>query len=702
MLIRGVTSDDARAFLTSTLQSERRMAWFRLIAFASGTLLFLLLDRDPSAGIPALLHPLLGCSWAYAIAVLVFEPHRRLSARLSTRLTTGIDLGLTLLWILATGGVASPWALAIYPVIVTASLRHPPSESMCIALFGLGGHLAVAATLDQLGSHGERLVVDALFIIITAVAGAAITHERLGRLKSRMRLLDLTQQVAQIGTWELLLPRHELSASDELYRLFGVDPANFVLTRESFLELLHPDDRAAADRAIDAALHEGKPFRHDHRIIRPDGTQRWLHCRGHIIKGRDGTVAEIVGFAQDVTEMRELHDQVLLSAKLASIGTLASGVAHEINNPLAYAANNLALLERELDAARSSLPADLLAKLKPALASARHGMARVTDIVVGLRTFARRDDRQSSNVDLARAVDLAIEIASHEITHRARLVREYRDRPPVIANESRLSQVLVNLLVNAAQSIHRGTVADNEIRVCIYRHQDRACVEVSDTGRGVPREHVERIFDPFFTTKRTGMGLGLSLADELLRDFGGRLELVRTGSEGTTFRLSLPAARSRSAPRLAAQAERLRKVGRSRLLIIDDEIRYAESMRLLLGADHEVTVATDAEQALQLLRDGEKFDLILCDLMMPGKTGMDLYEELGECMPELRERIVFLTGGATNERASELLERPDVRHLHKPVSLPALEALITEMALEGEDETPASGALRQSRPDARA
>src|SRR5690606_7267810 len=295
------------------------------------------------------------------------------------------------------------------------------------------------------------------------------------------------------------------------------------------------------ERSIHTALNEGKPFRTDHRIVTPDGSVRWMHCRGQVASRKGETVRELVGFAQDVTEMRELHDQVLLSAKLASIGTLASGVAHEINNPLAYAANNLAVLERELKELGPKLPPEVVSKLSGVVASARHGTARVSNIVVGLRTFARRDDLQRSNVDLARVADLAIEIASHEISRRARLVREYGQAPQVVANESRLSQVLVNLLVNAAHAIERGAAADNEIRVRIYREEGRACVEVSDTGSGVRPEHVEHIFDPFFTTKKTGMGLGLALCDELLRDFGGRLELARTGPSGSTFRLSMPA-----------------------------------------------------------------------------------------------------------------------------------------------------------------
>jgi PAS domain S-box-containing protein len=494
-------------------------------------------------------------------------------------------------------------------------------------------------------------------------------------------LLDLTQEVGKVGTWEWSIEDHRLTWSDELHRIFGV-PRTSRPTFDMFVSKIHPDDRADVERIIQETLSACEPFSFDHRILTPDGEVRWLLCRGRVILGSDGKPREMVGSSQDITERREMEAQLLLSAKLASLGTLASGVAHEINNPLGYVANNLAILERQLGAlsGKGNVSADELRRLRAAVEAAQHGSARVRDIVGGLKAFARAGDDERSGVDLARAADLAIEIASHEITHRARLVRDYAPAPPVLANESRLSQVLVNLLVNAAHAMEPRGAADNEIRVRIYEDErGRACVDVSDTGSGVSPGHVERIFDPFFTTKPTGMGLGLSVSHKLLRDFGGELELARTGAEGSTFRVSLPAAPASAIPPPPAHSMPVKKtpMSRKRLLVIDDEARYAESLRLLLGYEHEVGVATDAEQALALLSSGgAPFDAILCDLMMPGKTGIDLYDDLTKCAPELCQRMVFLTGGATSDRAREFLARPGIRYLEKPVELPALEAAI--------------------------
>jgi CheY-like chemotaxis protein len=240
----------------------------------------------------------------------------------------------------------------------------------------------------------------------------------------------------------------------------------------------------------------------------------------------------------------------------------------------------------------------------------------------------------------------------------------------------------MNRLVNAAQSIPPGAAADHEIRVRIFSDEaGRARVEVSDTGTGIAPEHLGRIFDPFYTTNPTGegTGLGLSICHGIVKDLGGDIAVTSTSSKGTTFTVSLPVVDASEAEQRPASEPKQRATPvRKRICVVDDEARYAESLRLLLGYDHDVALAPSAERALELLSGGPAFDVIVCDLMMPGKTGMDLHDELSG---PSRERMIFLTGGATTERAREFLARPEIRHLEKPVELPILEAMIEEVTL---------------------
>ncbi len=417
-------------------------------------------------------------------------------------------------------------------------------------------------------------------------------------------------------------------------------------------------------------------FETEHR--RKDGTYFPVEVSSRPTKIGDDLV--LLSVIRDIAERRALQAKLLEADRLSTFGMMAAGLAHEINNPLAYVASNLELLDRQLVDLEGKLDGGSTKPLQEAVAAARHGAARMRDIVRGLKTFSRIDQDGKTAVDLARVADLAIEVASHQIGQRARLVRDYAKAPRVPGNESRLSQVFMNLLVNAAQAIAPGAAADNEIRVRIFTDQaGRARVEVSDTGSGIEPEHLGRIFDPFYTTNPTGegTGLGLSICHGIVKELGGDIEVTSTSRKGTTFALSLPAVDASEAELRPASEPKQRAVTtRKRICVVDDEARYAESLRMLLGYDHDVALAPSAERALELLSGGQAFDVIVCDLMMPGKTGMDLHDEL---TGPSRERMIFLTGGATTERAREFLARPDIRYLEKPVELPILEAMIEEV-----------------------
>ena len=224
---------------------------------------------------------------------------------------------------------------------------------------------------------------------------------------------------------------------------------------------------------------------------------------------------------RDVTERERLDARLMLADRVASMGTLAAGVAHEINNPLAYVLANLAFSREKLEAH------PMLAEVVEALREAQLGAERVRGIVRDLKTLSRPDESNTSVLDVHRALDISVSMAWNEIRHRARLVKDYAlDLPRVIGNEGRLGQVFLNLLINAAHSIPEGSANSNEIRVVTRADAGRVVVEVRDTGTGIAAEHQRRLFDPFFTTKPQGLGtgLGLSICHTIVAALGGEID----------------------------------------------------------------------------------------------------------------------------------------------------------------------------------
>jgi signal transduction histidine kinase len=242
------------------------------------------------------------------------------------------------------------------------------------------------------------------------------------------------------------------------------------------------------------------------------------------------------------------QEQLLFADRLATIGRLAAGVGHEINNPLAFILSNLHYVQRELE--RMDVPAasrDDQQQLREALAEAREGAERVRSIVQDLKMLSHPDSMEKGPVDLGQVLRLAAKMAAHQIRDRARLVEAWEAPPLIEGNSGRLCQVFLNLLLNAAQAIAPGQAQHQEIRLSTREDAEDPgllVVEVSDTGRGIAPEHLERIFEPFFTTKPVGVGsgLGLSICHGIITAHGGKISVESTPGRGTTFRVSLPLA----------------------------------------------------------------------------------------------------------------------------------------------------------------
>ncbi|HTB77665.1 MAG TPA: ATP-binding protein [Polyangiaceae bacterium] len=405
----------------------------------------------------------------------------------------------------------------------------------------------------------------------------------------------------------------------------------------------------------------------------------WLETTLTPIRGATGDVDGAIGVSIDVTERVTAQEHLVRTERLASMGTLSATIAHEINNPLTYVLGSLQLVAARLTGPLSRMSG--AQELAGHVESAREGADRVRRIVRGLQAFSRQDDDRLEPTDVHAVIERAIEMTGNGIRHRARLVKDLERVPPALASELRLGQVVVNLLVNAAQAIPEGSPETNEIRVRTSCDEEtgEVVVTVEDTGSGIEPDVLSRLFEPFFTTKALGegSGLGLSICHGIVESFGGTIEVDSAVGKGTTFRLRLRA--STSAPpcarREAPESEAL-PPRRGRLLIVDDDEKVGQSLAYLLRTDHDVEVSVEPRAIAERLLAGERFDVILCDLMMPGMTGMELHATVAKRAPEQADRFVFVTGGAFTPAATAFVGRVSNTVLMKPYDLRALNAAL--------------------------
>ena len=551
---------------------------------------------------------------------------------------------------------------------------------------------------------GPARWVGALVLLLLAAGGAALVwwyrqerehHADLARARRDLETSEDRFRLALAGThfvWDWDVEAGLFSADPEWARSVGLpysalrgDPAT-ILAR-----IVHPDDRAPMGEQLEAHLAGRSPrFEAEFRTRLPVG-ERWIRFRaGATDRGPDGRARRLTGVLSDITDWRAMQSQLDRSERMASLGTLAAGVAHEINNPLTYVVSNLEVLEQAL------------AREKPELAEAarqaREGTERVREVVRGLRSFTRGGST-SGPVDVAAELQAAVRIARNEIQHRAALEVAIGPMPPVDARGRELGQVFLNLLVNAGQAIPENPARRGRVRVTAGTDSaGRARVEIQDDGTGIPAEVIPRIFDPFFTTKPVGVGtgLGLAIAHNVVTAAGGTIEVESQMGLGSTFRVLLPPApasarrppeRSPGTPLPTHPAPE----GTLPVLVVDDEPLVARSIGRALQREGPVVLVGSAEEARGLLEARERFGAVVCDLMMPGMTGMDLFEWVEARDPALAARFVFVTGGAFTQRARSFLERTGAPCVDKPFDAGKLREAVRQAASAGAEAARTAG-----------
>ena len=420
-------------------------------------------------------------------------------------------------------------------------------------------------------------------------------------------------------------------------------------------------------------------------IHKPNGTLTWVSINALPMKLDDaGKPYAVIATYHDITLTKTAQltaERLSRQEHLITTGNLAAGVGHEINNPLTYILANLEFAAEELRKIAGGKLAERMRELIVVLDEAREGAERIRKIVRGLRSLAREDsDPMPTDVEVA--IETAMNLAAHETRHRATVSKQLARVPLVLADEARLAQVLVNILVNAGQAFTTSDIETNFISISSELATDgRVHISVSDNGPGIPPELHRRIFDPFFTTKSVGQGtgLGLSICHSIITALGGELQVESAVGQGAVFRIVLPVANQLQSAR-SASVQPPRSL-RSRALVIDDEPAVRSTIRRILESDLEVVALGDPRDVLPTLRNGESFDVVFCDLMMPHLRGDVVYAQVVQEFPSLAERFVFITGGVTQPELVSFLASVPNERVEKPFNLENLRGIARRYAV---------------------
>jgi PAS domain S-box-containing protein len=512
-----------------------------------------------------------------------------------------------------------------------------------------------------------------------------VPHPSFSRAEAFARLFEAVHEGVYIG--RLTARENETLAANPYLRLiFGYPPDTPELSLRPFApdRFTDPDARSVF---VDRLAREGAVTDYLLRLRRADGSALWVEVNAHADLLPGGDVIQMEALVRDVSDRkrhedqsRDLYHQLLQAEKMAALGTTISGVAHELNNPLATI-----LTWAERLAAR-----DLDPQARKGFETILGEADRAARIVRNLLTFARKRHTTRTMVDMNQVVreTLALRAYEQRVTNINVIDALASGIPHVFADPHQIQQVLLNLVINAEQAMlaahGRGTLV---VRTWQDEAGESVSLEVNDDGPGVPEEVRKKIFDPFFTTKEVGKGtgLGLTVAYAIVEEHGGRLWLESLPGQGASFFIQVPATGGKlrpigpTSPR-ALQSMPVPALDGLATLIVEDEAALASAMaESFVDAGFLVDRAGDGEEALARLEGGH-YDLIICDLKMPRMDGMQFYRELAEHYPELTSRILFVTGDVIATDAERFLAESGCRWLPKPFRLNELLRVAREVA----------------------
>ena len=576
------------------------------------------------------------------------------------------------------GGLRAAVARIVLPYACVAGLWILVSDRAIARLFPDPVELAAVATFKGF-----------LFVAVTAASLWGLLRIELSRrvateaaLAEATARLQRAQQVANVGHWVWHLQSHRLEWSDQMYRIFGVDPD---LASGDLLEVatraVHPEDRSAVHQANRRVLDGHGPTSLEYRLLRPDGSLRTVWAESADVKtAADGTPVTLSGIVQDITDRKQLEQQFLRAQRTEAVGALASGIAHDLNNILTPVMMIAPLLRASVTTAEDRSLTEMLEQC------ARRG----ADILKQLLTFARGDAGARAALSMAHLMREMVAIARETFPREIQISTDIApDLWPADGDSTQMHQVLMNLCINARDAMPAGgllclaaanvTLTGDETALMPEPRPGRYVrLTVTDTGEGIQAEHLGRIFDPFFTTKEPGKGTGLGLATVLgiVRSHAGLLGVESVPGEGTRFHVYLPASMPASADAPAATVTTRDGAG-AMVLVVEDEagVRHLVE-QTLVAAGYRVTSAINGLEGL-VAYERHRADVraVVTDMMMPGMSGDAMIAALrarGIDVP-----ILAVSGAHT---AAPLSAGPGLMRLAKPFT-PSQLLLALEQAM---------------------
>jgi PAS domain S-box-containing protein len=494
-------------------------------------------------------------------------------------------------------------------------------------------------------------------------------------IKAREIQLADAQRVANFGSYEWLPGTNTCRWTDELFRIFGVEPATFRPTFDGYLEHVHPEDRENTRKMIDQCVRDRTRFEMEERIVRPNGEVRWLYSRGQWLFDENQQSEKLVGTCQDITARKEaersrshLEDQLRQMQKMESVGRLAGGIAHDFNNLLS-------IIVGYAELAREASPpgSETIGHIE----QIRLAAERAATLTRHLLAFSRRDVIRPAILDLNIVVRNVAKMMSRLIGENVSLhITSSPLAAKINADLGQIDQILMNLVVNAVDAMPKGGKIFIEIAHTgldetfagshpSARRGEYVMLSVRDTGTGMDKDTMSQIFEPFFTTKPPGRGtgLGLSMVHGAVAHNGGYITVSSEVGKGTTFKLYFPSVDEAPQPKPPGREHVRRKTEQTILLVEDDEALCQLTAALLSGEGYKVLKARDGTSALKIAQE-HSFDLVLSDVVLPDMSGVELAAELKAHRPGAN--VLYMSGYPGNLLSHHCVLDSGIALLSKP------------------------------------